>query len=697
MSEQYSKITINQLDIDAVADYVVQSKKLVYRDGELLASDTNAMDTDKVAGIESGNIAVSIDKEHRDTVNNALNLGGLPASEYLTSSTGSSLISGQMNVKKSYGDDIKDLRDELYQLRNELVKSGIVNNNGQYEGFTDSFRRNHYINIQEMIGTANTVNAANNNEIIVDNTEVLEQLKQYDFICIYNRANAVFDIKQIANINTETKVVTLDSDLRSVVRSEEVELYRSKGIIHDGLYKFATDAENQVGTEEFHTGLSDDTYNVTKRINQSNTGFGTSFRVPAAKQGFVTSIEICAKAYGAPGALMAYILDTRDLEKFLNPALAKTEYEQDIANENPDGWHFFAQSQPYTLEASQGKRYINFNFQQEDGSYPLMTRDEDGVTVRYILVIEALDVNSSNYYDIVFLQHQNASGTMGDLELNNISYIYTRRSDNSVELALNADEELNKYDMYYHITTRGVTENEPEAQKQGLYTAHYQLQNVKSDFTAAKARLMLRVKREGEWKVVTDSSVPKVYTSEVINVVNTNDSNNIKNIEDLRLKSEIYKRIEERDNELEISEQGYTIIGNNITKIQGIDVSTVTSNNPVLLSNGDKIYRCGYLVSINAREISFDSETGDYIIGPWDHYVMPLTQVFKDLEPVNNEYSDRLIFECDLVGQDLAVKKYNDFELQIFWENRELSSYSDIKSSQMGAVKDLVLSFARGF
>ena len=697
MSNEYPKITLNQIDADAIADYVVQSKKLVYRQGDLLTSDTNAMDTDKVAGINSDTIAVAIDNQHRDTVNNALNLGGLPASEYLTASTGASIISNQMNMKKLYGDDIKDLRDELYQLRNELVKSGLANNNGQYAGYSDLFKRNHYINIQDMIGIGSTVNAANNNEIVIEDPNLLNSLNIYDFISVYNRENRIFDIKQIAAIDTENKLVIFDSDLRNAVRSAEVELYRSQGIIHNGLYKFATAAENQLSTEEFHTGLSDDTYNVTKRINESNKGYGTSFRIPAAKQGFVTSVEICAKAYGAPGALVAYLMDTRDLEKFLNPALAKSEYDEDVANENPDGWHFFAQSQPYTLEAAQGKRYINFNFQQEDGSYPLMTRDEDGVTVRYILVIEALDVNSSNYYDIVFLQHQNAGGTMGDLELNNISYIYTRRSDNSVELALNADEELNKYDMYYHITTRGVTENEPEAQKQGLYTAHYQLQNVKSDFTAAKARLMLRVKREGEWEVVTDSAIPKVYTSEVINVVNTNDSNNIKNIEDLRLKSEIYKRIEERANELEISEQGYTIIGNNITKIQGIDVSTVTSNNPVLLSNGDKIYRCGYLVSINAREISFNSETGDYIIGPWDHYVMPLTQVFKDLEPVNNEYSDRLIFECDLVGQDLVVKKYNDFELQIFWENRELSSYSDIKSSQMGAVKDLVLSFARGF
>ena len=49
MSDQYSKITVNQLDIEPIADYVIQSKKLVYRTGETETSNTNAMDVDAVA------------------------------------------------------------------------------------------------------------------------------------------------------------------------------------------------------------------------------------------------------------------------------------------------------------------------------------------------------------------------------------------------------------------------------------------------------------------------------------------------------------------------------------------------------------------------------------------------------------------------------------------------------------------------
>ena len=697
MSEKYSKITINQLDIDSIADYVVQSKKLVYRDGDLLVSDTNAMDTDQVAGVNSDTIAVAIDNEHRDTVNNALNLGGIPASEYMTATTGAGLITNQLSLKQTFGSDIQDLKDELYQLRNELLKGGYVNNNGQYAGFIDTFRRNHYINIQDSLGIANTSSAANMNEIMIDDAAVYEALDVYDFICLYNSDTASFDIKQIASKNDENRIVVLDSDLRNIVRGDNLLIYKSQGVIHDGLYKFASAADNQISSEEFHTGLSDDTYNLTRRINTSRTGYGTSFRVPEAKQGFVTSVEICARAYGAPGALMAYLMDSRDVDKFLNPALAQNEYNEDVASENPNGWHFFAQSQPYILSSSQGKRYITFNFEQEDGSYPLMTRDEDGVTVRYVLVIEALDVNASNYYDILFLQHRSTGGTLGDLELNNVTYSYTRRSDDSVQPALTTDDALNETDMYYHITTRGVTENEPEAQKQGLYSAYYHLENQISGFGAAKARLMLRVKREGEWAASVDSVEPVVYNGQIINIVNTSATSNIQNTEDLRLKTEIYKRLELRESEADISESVNVVLGSNITKVQGVDTSTITCQTPVLVSNNDKVYRCGYLVNLKARRIDFNNTTGEYTVGEWDHYTMPLTAVYKDFEPVDNEYSDRLIFECSLIGKDLVVKNYNDFELQIFWENRELSTYTDIKSSQMAAIKDLVLSFARGY
>ena len=697
MSEQFSKITLNQIDIDAVADYVVQSKKLVYRQGDLEVSDTNAMDVDKVSGVESDTIAIAIDKDNRDTVNNALNLGGIPASDYMTATTGAGMVTNQLNMKQQYGSDIQDIRDELYQLRNELVKSGVVENNGQYAGYIDTFKRNHYINLQNSLGVANTSNTTANNQLEIEDVDVYNAIDVLDFISIYNTENAAFDVKQVAAKDDASRIITLDSDLRSIVRANGLQLYKSQGIIHDGLYKFASEAGNLISTEEFHTGLSDDTYNLTRRLNTRNTGFGTSFRVPEAKQGFVTSFEICAKAYGAPGALMCYLIDSRDVDKFLNPSQAESEYQEDMKNERDDGWHFFAASQPYTLQSSMGKRYISFNFLQSDGSYPLMTRDADGNVVRYVAIIEALDVDTSNYYDILFLQHRSTGGTLGDLELNNITYNYTRRSNDSVQGALYTDDSINEYDMYYHIVTRGVSENEPEAQKQGLYSAHYSLVNQKYDMTAAKARLMLRVKREGEWATVTDSTEPQVFNGNVINVVNTSAVNNIKNTEDLRLKTEIYKRIEERISEADISESVNVVIGSNVTKVQGVDTASVTAQKPILVSNNDKVYRCGYLVNLKAREIKFDSNTGEYSVGAWDHYVLPLTGVYKDYEPVKDEYSDRLIFENSLVGKDLTVKNYNDFELQIFWENRELSTYPDIKSSQMGAIKDLVLSFAKGF
>lgn len=696
MSDQYSKITVNQLDIEPIADYVIQSKKLVYRTGETETSSTNAMDVDAVAGVPSNTIAVAIDSEHRDTVNNTLHLDGHPASDFMTIASGNDIISVQDKITNSYGSDIKDVRDELYQLRNELVKNGYIKNLGQYEGFTDSFKRNSYINIQDRIGVANTLAATALNEIIVNDLDAYDMIDVYDFIVLYNTAQELFEIKQVSAKDGTRFAITLDSDIKESLRDENLEIYLSKGINDSGYYKFAKAEDTQIGSEEFHTGLSDDTFNVSKRLNTLRKGYGTSFRVPEAKQGYVTSFEICAKAYGSPGAIMCYLIDSRDLEKFKNPLQAEINYRTGLENQDPEAIRFFAKSQPYILDQTLGKRYINLNFLQDDGTYPLMPRDEVGVTVRYIAIIETLDVDASNYYDIVFLQHRSTGGTMEDLELNNITYNYSYQDENSEVQGLLTDDEINRYDMYYHITTRNVVDYEAEAQKQGLYTARYTFQNIKYGFGAAKARLMLRVKREGEWNIITNNDEPRVYASEAINLINSDENNAIRNVEDLRLKTEIYKRIETRENGAQISEQINTIMGNNITKIQGYDNTTVTTMNPVLLQDNDKIYRCGYLVSLKARELYFDNITGEYTVGAYDHFVLPLTDVYKDLDQTDLHLSDRLIFEADL-KIDGVVKNYNDFVLQIFWENREMSSYADIKADQMGAIKDLVLSFDRGF
>lgn len=90
-------------------------------------------DTINVAGIKSDLIAkAATDPESgelisdRDTVNNALRLGGIEASKYLTTEGASGILSDTYAVSINSGNEIKNLRDELYQMKAELAKSGMI-------------------------------------------------------------------------------------------------------------------------------------------------------------------------------------------------------------------------------------------------------------------------------------------------------------------------------------------------------------------------------------------------------------------------------------------------------------------------------------------------------------------------------------------------------------------------------------------
>lgn len=116
---EYTLVSINQLDIEAIADYIVSAKKLVYRTD---TAGTSAEDTDAVAGVDSDLIAKIPDgTTDRNTVENALNLGGKPASDYMTRTEGEELNNIATSMKDAYGSDIRDLRD-----RNPCCKPMIL-------------------------------------------------------------------------------------------------------------------------------------------------------------------------------------------------------------------------------------------------------------------------------------------------------------------------------------------------------------------------------------------------------------------------------------------------------------------------------------------------------------------------------------------------------------------------------------------
>ena len=681
----YNKISLAQLEAEAIADYVVASRKLVYRSD---VAGTTAEDVDKVHGVDSKNIAVAVSIDDRNTVQNALQLNGIDAEEYMTNSQGNSLSAKQELLQQRYGDELQNLTDELYTLRQELAKNGFIEDRDEYDGYIDTFRTAYPKHMAETLAEALATDSEDKDELFIEDSMAFAQLNALDYIVVIGQISAELDkplVRQIREILPEQKI-RLDSPLTDDVYVSPMTIAWSRGINDEGMFKFAKAAENVVSSEENHTGLSDDTYKVMKRTRTPETGYAYSFRIPKEKQGYLASFEICAKAYGSPGSMMCYIIDDRDVASFKNPVQAANAY-QEALDAKDDSWHFFAASQPLTLSSSYGRRYIKFDFLQEDNTYPLMPQDDD-TAIRYVAIVEFLDCDNENYYDIQFLQHKNSEGRLGDLELNNITYNYTRQTDSSRRDALVTDEDINAFDLYYHIITRSVIENEVNPEKEGLYTFH-----VRTKEMTNKARVMLRIKKEGAYLADTEDSLPKVYDGTALKIKNSDPENSIKSITELYLDNKIYKPLELRATEAELSQQVPVIMGNNITEVAGRNETSVTTAKPVLLNNNDPVYRMAYIVSLKARKVTF--ENGVETKTEYQHFVLPLTEVFKDYRKKDKTLSDRLLFENNLIS-DGEETEFNDFIVQIYWSNRDMSEYTDIRKSQMGAIKDIAVSFNQG-
>lgn len=691
----YNTISLAQIDADALADYIVSSKRLVYRradDGdESIVASNIAQDVEKVAGTNAENIAVAINSDNRDTVQNALKLNGIDADQYMMTSTGNSIQTKQIKMRKLYGDDLQNIKDELYTLRQELAKGGFIEDRGEYTGYVDTFRAAAPKHLFSKLAVVTTT--GNADEIFVEDEDVFDSLDIYDYIVLEAEDVQKFTIKQIAEKDKTRRVLILDSEIRGDVYSAEngMNLYLSYGINDEGMFKFARAAELMMASEENHTGLSDDTYKIMKHVTEPNKGFAYSFRVPEEKQGYVTSFEICAKAYGTPGSMICYLMDARDVENFHNPVQAASDYQTALANKD-DSFHFFAASKPYVLSSAYGRRYIKFDFLQDNDMYPIMSQDEDD-TVRYVAIVECLDCDQNNYYDIQFLQHKNSEGHLSDLELNNITYHYERQKDGSSKLALTTDDAINASDMYYHIVTRSIVEKEVYPEDKGLYSFRIETKDLVN-----KARVMLRIRREGIWKAITGTPKAEAFYNKTITIQDADPTNGIRTIPKLQLKSQTYKPLELRENNVDTTEQVLTVIGNNITSAHSLEESAVTFDDPVVLKDGDPIYRMGYLVSLKARKVSL--QNGHLTATPYRHFVLPLTEVFKDFRRTDKMSSDRLLFEANLFDIEATDDDYfNDFIVQVYWSNTDMETndYPDIRKAQMGAIKDIAVSFNEGY
>lgn len=118
-----------------------------------------------------------------------------------------------------------------------------------------------------------------------------------------------------------------------------------------------------------------------------------------------------------------------------------------------------------------------------------------------------MEVNTDNYYEIELINHNKS-----DLQLNNIFYDYERKSDVAVAHALTETDETKKRDLYFQFKTQQKLTNQPSPVNEGLYSAHIYNRRLQR---ASKARVELRIKREGLYEASTLSS-PSLFTTEAI-------------------------------------------------------------------------------------------------------------------------------------------------------------------------------------
>ena len=106
------KPSLSLLPMDDIAAKLKSNK--VNRN--FMTREDNATDVDSVAGIKSNRIAISAEGHNRETVKNALNLDGKPASEYVSREDGNKFLKVSSELSKVYSEEIRNLRNELYLL-----------------------------------------------------------------------------------------------------------------------------------------------------------------------------------------------------------------------------------------------------------------------------------------------------------------------------------------------------------------------------------------------------------------------------------------------------------------------------------------------------------------------------------------------------------------------------------------------------
>lgn len=706
---------------------------------KFMTKEDKATDVENVSGISSDRIAISADGHDRQTIENALKLNGKLASDYVTTEDGEKFLKVSTELSKTTSDELRNLRDELYQLYGELVKRGLIDNTVKYEGFVEAFKRGNILYEDYICGISNAVIGRTKDLYIadVDKKHFFEEGKTFVIKRVDTNQEQIvksLGINDAGRVTFEPAVNFLDS-------IDNVGLYKSLGQYINSTFSFSEIKKAVSEQKDRYYTQSDDTDTKYLLINKPNTGFAATFKVPRNVKsqkgiaGALSKFAIRAQAVNSPGGLRCHVVDFDSIiqngevkPKFLNiedaikkgyvlassnviyPTRDNTASENDIYFDFYGGVHTEYKNGTIAGNSVADGEVSFLKTVEESSVESFETADHFPILkdAKYCFIVECLGATETSYWRLRFSYFKN-NDYVDDLQRRNCSYIYKTLDPSGLignNQCIEIIDNINKFDIMYTLVIKDIIDEEEVGKQEGVYTARIILPNP---IDVTRARLTLRINREGMYNVKEHSSDYRTFVLEP----NTSTSHS------------------PSDTRFKIGDK--IIIANVIATVKRVSTSEIEVENPAYIDerilkyytttryeekvNGYvketkiPIYRLSYTPTIKAKLTdwsNFNTEEGtfstkDITVNPIE---LELMSVIPDQFKSNNRISDRLLFEAAF-GKDSNEKNLlaNEFELQLNWQSpfsaREINEIKDTNDNNfkelIGRIHDLNLALDKNY
>ena len=557
----------------------------------------------------------------RQTVLNSLMLDGVPANEFLKRVESDSILTDVNQATYNLSDDIRNIKDELYQLKNQLIKSGTIKDSNVYNGFIDAF----IDSVPKHVGSTGVkVVSVSGNVVTVDvNVQNSKNLRAGEIIVL--ECAGQYNIQKIEQIRGNELV--LDLDFAGSVKQPEADagsvILKSLGKNKGGKFLFGCDVkEGKVAGAENKYIVKDGVDRVKVfELDHAGHGFGTVIKIPSSlNNNIISSVKASLAVKGDPGCIAG------EFWKY---------------NESSGLYEKITTVSTSTITPMMASSWFNdYEFQLQGTELAVQPGE------KYLFILFAAlggGANADNKWYIGGFNDDECSE-----EVHNDCFIKESNGGLNEVLYVSPDDK----DMFLSLTTKEIKESDFRKLNYGLYTCEFDVHQS----LANRVRVELCINQEGQFKVKDTSTVS-------LAAARTNEI-------------EIEPRGPKAFKEKVFKEGDHVVIGTEVCKISsvGSQNSNIIPSTDVFVKSNAEVYRVGYEVQVIASNRVLEP-TMYGAIQRYDNaevYPLKFVGVVPGRDMIRpDQSSDRLIFEAEFFNQDdlddIKLKSFDHIEVQVRW------------------------------